>query len=125
MNLKSNEYVLNYLNNDDYNFNEKGHTSFVERKIQEKSNHTHTHLTSKGSKNCTACSKVRSQQEFKEKKLLYNGVNLNASLLQCKEALQNKDYKKSETILLAILDKNVDHADVFYLLGETYRLQGK
>lgn len=53
---------------------------------------------------------------------MYNGVNLNQLLLECKDALHKKCYKKSESILTQVLKRGVDHADVYYLLGETYRL---
>ena len=31
-------------------------------------------------------------------------------------------YEKAQEILLHVIDKNIHHADVYYLLGETFRL---
>ncbi|KAL4477012.1 hypothetical protein ABPG72_011709 [Tetrahymena utriculariae] len=122
-NIKSNEYILNYLNNDDFNFNERKQKTFVERKLEEQEIHNHSSYNGKLSKHCSACQRKKQQEENKQKEFMYNGVNLNLLLLECKEALQKKYYKKSEALLLEALQKGIEHADVYYLIGETYRLQ--
>lgn len=52
-----------------------------------------------------------------------DGVDLRKCLVEAKKFLQKKKYKKALYYLLELVqERKIEHADIYYLLGETYRI---
>lgn len=74
---------------------------------------------------CKACKSRMVAYAENSKAQNLQGVNINSSLIAAKFLLNSKNYIEAEKLLETLLKLNIEHSDVFYILGECKRLQSK
>ena len=79
--------------------------------------------------NCFICNLTKSKDYIDNIKvshidhLNFNiNFNINQSIMKIKQNINNKDYSKSFKQLLNLLSLQIEHSDIYYLLGEICRL---
>jgi hypothetical protein len=76
-------------------------------------------------KMCRNCEiKLRSPETNARSSVAFFSGEMNKILLEAKSLITRKKLPEAERLLEHLIRKNVNHADLFYLLGETKRLLG-
>eukprot|EP00825_Cyclidium_porcatum_P004614 TRINITY_DN12183_c0_g1_i2.p1 TRINITY_DN12183_c0_g1~~TRINITY_DN12183_c0_g1_i2.p1 ORF type:complete len:385 (-),score=72.19 TRINITY_DN12183_c0_g1_i2:40-1194(-) len=125
-NVKTNQLIENFYNQD-YNFtsntNKNSKNNMQGQVIKQFiSFEPQINVTNK---KCKACATRVGQYSSDPNSLMNSNININQSLIKAKQFIHKKNIIEAEQLLTQLLQLKCEHSDIYYLLGECKRIQGK